>query len=89
MNLVLLFLIGAGINGLTFGLASVFYSIAKERLTKGLTVVIFIVSAILTLATYVYVNGIYGYPSGLFVLFGYALNTGLLLLSNFFVEEAE
>ena len=89
MDLVIFFLIGAGINGLTFELAFVFYSIVKESFTKGLIAVIFIASAILVLATSIYINNIYGYPSGLFVLFGYALNTGLFLLSKIFAEEAE
>ena len=89
MNLVLFFLIGAGLEGLAFGLAFVFYSVAKERFAEGVIAVIFIASVILTLATSIYVKNIYGYPSGLFVLFGYAFNTVLLLLSKIFNKDAE
>ena len=89
MNLVLFFLVGSGIYGLALGLVFVFYSVTKERFTKGVIAVILIASAILTLATSVYVNNIYGYPSCLFVLFGYTLNTGLIALPEIFDEEAE
>ena len=89
MNLVLFFLVGAGINGLALGLAFFFYSVTEERFTEGVIAVIFIASVILTLATSVYVNNIYGYLSCLFILFGYTLNTGLIALPKILAEEAE
>lgn len=89
MNLVLFFLIGAGIEGLDFGLALLFYSVVKERFAKGVIAVISLASVILALATSIYVDNTYEYPSGLFVLFGYTLNTGLLLLSKIVNKDAE
>lgn len=89
MNFVLFLLIGAGIGGLAFGLALFFYSVTKERFAEGVITIFFLASVILTLATSIYVGNTYGYPSGLFVLFGYALNTVLLLLSKIFNKDAE
>ena len=89
MNLVLFLLIGAGINGVTFGLGCILYNIVKEKFIKGMTAVIFIFSVILTVVASVYIKNIYGYPSCLFVLFGYALSTGLFLLAVTITKDAE
>ena len=54
MNFVLFFLVGAGINSLTLGLTCLLLGVIKNRLTRrGAAVVMFIISAIVTIDFYV------------------------------------
>ena len=57
MNFVLFFLVGAGINSLTLGLTCLLLGVIKNRLTRrGVAVVMFIISAIVTIAISMYIN---------------------------------
>ena len=82
MNFVLFFLVGAGINGLTLGLTCLLLEVIKNRLTRrGVTVVMFIISAIVAIAISMYVDSIYGSLGYLCVLSGYIVNIILFCLS--------
>lgn len=82
MNFVLFFLVGAGINGLTLGLTCLLLEVIKNRLTRrGVTVAMFIISAIVAIAISMYVDSIYGSLGYLCVLSGYIVNIMLFCLS--------
>lgn len=91
MNFVLFFLVGAGINGLTLGLTCLLLEVIKNRLTRrGVTVVMFIISAIVAIAISMYVDSIYGSLGyNMCVLSGYIVNTMLFCLSIILVSRAE
>ena len=92
MNFVLFFLVGAGINGLTLGLTCLLLvsEVIKNRLTRrGVTVAMFIISAIVAIVFSMYVDSIYGSLGYLCVLSGYIVNIMLFCLSIILVSKAE
>lgn len=92
MNFVLFFLVGAGINGLTLGLTCLLLvsEVIKNRLTRrGVTVAMFIISAIVAIVFSMYVDNIYGSLGYLCVLSGYIVNIMLFCLSIILVSRAE
>lgn len=92
MNFVLFFLVGAGINGLTLGLTCLLLvlEVIKNRLTRrGVTVAMFIISAIVAIVFSMYVDNIYGSLGYLCVLSGYIVNIMLFCLSIILVSKAE
>ena len=90
MNFVLFFLVGAGINGLTLGLTCLLLEVIKNRLTRrGVTVAMFIISAIVAIVFSMYVDNIYGSLGYLCVLSGYIGNIMLFCLSIILVSRAE
>lgn len=89
MNLVLFFLIGAGINSLAFGLTCLLWEVMKNSLTQGVAVVMFIISVIVTIVISIYTNNIYGFLSSLCVLSGYVVSIMLLRLAATLADRAE
>lgn len=89
MNLVLLYLIGAGVSGLFLGLVCFLHQVIKKKSIQVVVIVTFFASVLAAIAASIYTNNTYGSSGALCVVLGYIVNIILFYLSTNSVDEAE